>query len=166
MRYEVPVEIFLPAGQPTYLVDNGRPSQRRQLTVLVKDERVHAKWPAVTRVDNPPWFAGRVERRSDGLVVVGAIRESLANASWSRITAVATVTVILTAIFGAVLLILKGAHYGLPPLLIGAIGAPLFALEWRVLRRARRPTFDNDAARLQAGLTRYLTTGDGTRRDS
>jgi hypothetical protein len=165
-RYEEPVEITLTPDQAAHLDNNGRGTDSSQLTVLVSGYRITARWPARTGFDNPPSFAGRVQQGSDGVTVVGSVRESLANTLWSRIMRIVTLAMIALAIFGAVLLITNGAHDGLAPLLIGALAAPPAALLWRRFRRLRRPNFEADADRLRVGLARYLISGDGTRRAS
>jgi hypothetical protein len=165
-RYEQPVEITLTPDQAAHLLNNGRPADSSQLSVRVYGGRLTARWPARTGFDNPPRFAGQVQQGSAGASVAGSIRESLANTLWSRIMLAATLVMGALAIFGAVLLITNGAHYGLPPLLIGVLAGPLAALLWRRLRRLRRPNFDADAERLRVGLARYLISGDGTRRSN
>jgi hypothetical protein len=79
---------------------------------------------------------------------------------------IVTLVMVALAIFGAVLLVTNGAGYGLAPLLIGVLAAPLAAVLWRRLSRLRKPNFDADADRLRVGLTRYLISGDGARRAS
>jgi hypothetical protein len=165
-RYEEPVEIALTPEQAAHLNNNGRSTDSAQLTVRVYGDRLTARWPARTGFDNPPSFTGRVRQGSDGVAVVGSVRESLANTLWSRIMRIVTLVMVALAIFGAVLLVTNGAGYGLAPLLIGVLAAPLAALLWRRLSRLRKPNFDADADRLRVGLTRYLISGDGARRAS
>ena len=160
IRYEQPVEV---APRVEHLVDNGRPRDPTQLFVRIERGGIVARWPPSNGFDDPPQFTGHGESRAGGAVVVGSIRESKSSAMWARIMAFPMAIMLGCVVLGAVSLLTDGLHYGVAPLLIGVFGAPLFAALWHWFRRIRRPDFDSHARRLDSGLTRYLTTGDGNR---
>lgn len=161
-RYETPFTIELDRAQTVYLVPHG--GSREELTVQIADSRIEAGWPLNDTFDHPPRFTGRIEARADGALVTGTIREAWSNRAWARIWAIPTVAMAAVAVLGLVLVLTRGGHVGAPGLVIGVVGGVLFALMWRWQTSLRRPTYDHDARALVAGLTRYLTTGDGTRR--
>jgi hypothetical protein len=162
-RYETPFQIAVSRDHTRHLANNGPPSNRQQLTVNVSGESLQARWPANDTFDNPPQFTARLESRRDGVLVTGTIRESWSSMAASRIMLMTMFLMIAVAVLGVAVLTADGARAGLPPLLIGVIGAPAFALMWRWLGGQRKPTFDSDTRKLTTGLTQYLTTGDGSR---
>jgi hypothetical protein len=162
-RYETPFQLALDNSQARHLTNNGGPGLRGQLFVRVSGDSLQAKWLANDTFDNPPQYSARLESRPDGVFVTGTVRESWGNMFTWWMWRIPTFMMGAVAVLGTVLLITNGAHDGLPPFLIGIIASPLFALMWRWQRSLRRPTFDRDCRKLTAGLTRYLTTGDGNR---
>ncbi len=162
-RYETPFEITLTDDQARRLAQDGRSRSREQLIVELSGNTLHAKWPANDTFDHPAEFDGRVEPRAGGVLIDGRIRESWSNMTWARIWVIPTFIAAACIVIGVVAWLAKDVRAGLPPLLIGLVGTPAMALMWRWQRHLRRPVFDRDARKLSEGLSRYLTTGNGTR---
>lgn len=162
-RYETAFQLVLTPEQQTHLIDNGRPRDDRQLYVRVADNSVIARWPTRNSLSDPPTFIGEVQRGPTGTMLTGVAREARASEIWARVWPYPMCLMLAVAVLGAADLAINGSGDGLGALLFGAVGASLFALMWWWQTRLRRPSFDSDVRKLTAGLTQYVTTGDGRR---
>jgi hypothetical protein len=161
-RLERPVELSLPAQSGKYLIDHGRITKSGELIVRTRRDRLKVRWPSYGGYDTPPVFYGVVERQADTMTITGKIRETRSARTWSLGWGFVTGLMALTAIFG-IYDMASGTADAYAPLLIGAIGGPIFALFWRGARKNRRPNFARQSDELEAGLQRWFTAGDGHR---
>ena len=161
-RLERPVELRVLAQTDKYLVDHGSLMNTGELIVRPHGDRVKVHWPSSGRYDNPPVFHGVVQRQAVTMTVTGTIRETRSARTWSLAWGFATGLMALIAILGIYDLV-SGTAGAYPPLLIGVIAGPIFALFWRGARKERRPNFIRQAGELEDGLQRWFTAGAGQR---
>jgi hypothetical protein len=162
-RLERPVQLRLPAQAGNYLVDHGSFTNTRALVVRTHHDRLKVHWPSNGRYDYPPAFYGVVEQQAAALTITGTIRETRTARAWSLGWGFVTCLMALIAIFG-IYGVATGTADSYPPLLIGVIGGPIFALFWRAGRKDRRPSFTRQSGELEDGLRRWFTAGDPQRR--
>jgi hypothetical protein len=161
-RLERPTELRLSAQADKYLVNHGSIRNTGELIVRVGADRLKVHWPSNGRYDNPPVFLGVVDRQAATMTITGTIRETRSARTWSLGWAFVTGLMALTLIFG-IYGVARGTADSYPPLLIGVIAGPIFALFWRGARKDRRPNFTRQSGELERGLQRWFTAGDGQR---
>jgi hypothetical protein len=141
------------------LRDTGTVGTVGSLRLRVHGSHVDAYVPITSSYISPPRFSGEVTSDSAGTVVHGRIKESLTNATWTRVDACAIVIMLACVVLGVVGLTTSYSAGGLAPLLIGVLGTPAFAVLFSVHRRQRRAEWRQQSATLVDELTRYVENG-------
>lgn len=156
-RYQHDLEIR--SAHVRNLRDTGTVGTVGSLRLRVHGTKVDAYMPIASSYTKPPRFSGEVSSDGTATLVRGRIKESLINASWTRVDALVILVLLACAVLGAVGLTTGHSAGNLAPLLIGVLGSPVFAGLLSIHRRQRREEWREQSATLAQELTRYVGSG-------